>query len=136
MKRGHLPPVDPELKHAINANLAYIRSGQAARDKAAAAGVRREQRRRLKELNRLVKQLNKKEDSLRDELLQTDRFFEQCEVSDNPLGYAEGMTAAQKQGLIEEIDSAREGCLTELLKVETDRDIALRDIAWLERKLS
>ncbi len=102
-----------ELRRRANANLAYIASGQARADKEQAAQLRKDRAAQEKQ-----RKLKKRIKALRLELKQHDEFYAQCEASDNPLGYAEGMTPAQHQGLLEEIDATRDKCLAELLRLE------------------
>lgn len=109
-----------ELRRAASANLVYVYSGQAARDKEKLAAQRRQERKEAKRRDKRLISLPKKIAALRKELEGHDEFYHQCEHDENPLGYAEGMTPAQHQGLMEEIDSAREGCLLELIDLEDE----------------
>lgn len=113
-----------ELYRAINANLQYVYSGQARRDKEARAAQakaeRKEQKRREKEKERKLKSIPKRLEKIREELEGLDQYYNEVEADPNPLGYAEGMDAAQKQGLLEEIEVAREGCLKEIIDLEDE----------------
>lgn len=113
-------PKTVELLRAAQANLVYIRSGQARRDAEEERRLAKLKKQREKDDQKRIKKLQARVITLRKELEDHDEFYSQCETDDNPLGYAEGMTAADKQGLLEEIDAAREGCLTELLAIEQE----------------
>lgn len=118
------PDQELELRRAINANLQYVYSGQARRDKERLAAQRKAERKELKRLEnerkRKLKSIPIRLAKVREELEGLDQYYNEVEADPNPLGYAEGMDAAQKQGLLEEIEVAREGCLKEIIDLEDE----------------
>lgn len=114
---------DPEVYKRINANLQYVYSGQARRDAEKAAQAKRERKAQDKIDARRKKALVKRIAALREELEQLDEFFADIEADRADIGLptVDGkVDPAYRQGALEEVDSAREGCLHELLDCETE----------------
>lgn len=114
---------DPELRRRINANLQYVYSGQARRDKEALSAQRKQERKEQKRREKRLISLPKKIAKIREELEQLDQFFEDIEADRADIGLPtkDGKTdPAYKQGALEEVDSAREGCLAELIDLEDE----------------
>lgn len=119
---------DPELRRRINQNLRELADGTVARRedaRRAAKAARKEQakkdKRRIKAIDKQLVELRKERDGLQEYL---DELLERKDP--NPLGYAEGMTESQHNGLLEECDAAVEGCNNEIIALEDERELLER----------
>ncbi len=116
---------DPELRRRINTNLRELADGTVARRedaRKAAKAKRKEQAKldkaRIRAINKRLKEVTKERDGLQEYL---DELLARPEDM-NPLGYAEGGSPEQYQGLLEECDAAVEGCGYEIIALEDERD--------------
>lgn len=116
MKRRGLPPVDPEQRRRINENLIAIREGRAQREQEARKAERAEKKRLKREAAKQIKKAKYRLAVVELERDDLQKYMDELLLREdpNPLGYAEGMDDQQYQGLLEEVDSALEGCNKEI----------------------
>lgn len=109
-----MTPREQELRRLANQNLRGLANGTVARRVEAERDAKEAEKRRskadkvrLRKIDQRLKAVHKERDSLQE-------YLDQVLEDPNPLGYAEGMTGSQKQGLLEEIELAIEGCSREI----------------------
>lgn len=119
---------DPELMRRINANLIALRNGTVRREldevrnkraaeKAALRARSKEDKAELRRIDKSIKATAKERDGLQsylDELLERPGDL-------NPLGYAEGGSEQQYQGLLEEIEIAIYGCNRQIGSLQDEK---------------
>lgn len=116
---------DPELRRRINQNLRELADGTVARRKEAERAARARRKEQAKEDKRRIKAIDKKLVELRKERDGLQEYLDELLLREdpNPLGYAEGMTDQQYQGLLEECDAAVEGCCNEIISLEDEKEM-------------
>jgi hypothetical protein len=118
-----------ELRRAASRNLTRIASGDVRREQEALRASAAQRREQLKADRRELKRLeNKKLKALREERDGLQAYMDELllRTDPNPLGLVEGTSDAMYQGILEEVDSALNGCNKEIVDTMTRVEILKR----------
>lgn len=114
-----------ELRKQANANLARILDGTVAREKTKAQERKAAEKEQAAADRKFIKELDKRIKAQQKERGVLQEYLNGLLLDEdpNPLGYAEGMTKEQRQGLIEECDHVVEQLTDGICKLMDERDM-------------